>query len=104
MDNTPIQIVNTFNPPYAGGKEQDHHRHLRVVVIDVTYSISFFTAGKIVHRKCIEGLPEGSKYIGAIADGMSLSVFCVFEHPSFAPVPSGHYIPVQAVRYEKVDE
>lgn len=90
-------VLNIFNQPYPNA-----HRRLRAVVIDIPFYKNMFMQGHTVHEKCIEGLPDGSKYIGAITDFMQLSVYCIFEHESFVPVPNGGYIPVQPVRYEKV--
>ena len=99
MTNQRNTVLNIFNRPYPNG-----HRRLRAVIIDIPFYKNMFVQGHIVHEKCTEGLPDGSKYVGAITDIMQLSVYCIFEHESFAPVPNGGYIPVQPFRYEAVTE
>ena len=99
MEAVSNTVLNIFNKPYP-----NTHRRLRAVIIDIPFYKGMFEQGHTVHEKCIEGLPEGSKYVGAVTDSMQLSVFCIFEHESFAPVPNGGYIPVQSVKYETVTE
>lgn len=90
-------VLNIFNQPYPNS-----HRRLRAVILDIPFYKGMFVQGNVVHERCMEGLPEGAQYIGAVSETMQLSVFLIFEHPSFSPVPNGQYIPVQAVRYEEV--
>jgi len=97
-------VLNYFNPPYVSGTEASRHRRLRAVILDVPFYIHRFTEGYIIHDQCTVGLPEDAKYIGAVSDAMQLSVHLIFEHESFAPVPSGQYIPIQRLKYEPVTE
>lgn len=98
-------IVNTFNLPYSGNIKYDaHHRRLRAVILDIPFFKGMFMKGCVVHQKCVDGLPEGSVYIGTVSDRLGLSVFCIFEHESFSPVKNGHQIPVQTLKYEEVGE
>jgi hypothetical protein len=96
-------VHNTFNPPWNGQNDTDRHRRLRAVIIDMPFA-DMFTIGHIHHQKCTEGLPEGARFIGAVTVEHALSVACVFEHESFEPVKSGHYIPAQRIVYEVVTE
>lgn len=59
-------------------------------------------AGNEVHKRCVKGLPPGARYIGSETVNNSLSTYFIFEHESFEPVPSGHWIPVEAIVYEDV--
>lgn len=58
--------------------------------------------GNEVHKRCVKGLPPSAKFVGTEMIGNSLSTYFIFEDESFAPVPSGHWIPIHVVVYEDV--
>ena len=92
-------VINIHNQPFPSA-----HRRLRAVILDIPFYKKQFIEGHIVHEHCVEGLPEGAKYIGAQLDIMALSVYLIFEHESFEPLKNGQEIPLQPVRYESVPD
>jgi len=104
MDDLLSTVLNYFNPQASGMEASSRHRRLRAIILDIPFYIHRFTAGHIIHDECTIGLPEGAKFIGAVADAMALSVHLIFEHDTFAPVPSGQYIPIQRLKYEPLTE
>lgn len=96
-------VPNRFNKPYTGdGEHKDRHRRLKAVIVDLPALWDLFIEGTVVHKRCIKGLPKGARFIGSETTGNSLSTYFIFEHDSFEPVPSGHWIPVERVFYEDV--
>lgn len=43
--------------------------------------------------ECIEGIPEGSVFIGSYSDDRTQCAYLIFSHPSFEIVPPGNSIP-----------
>ena len=96
-----LHIQNTYNKPYDGTNES-RHRRLKAIIVDFHGVWDLCIEGNEVHKRCVKGLPPGAKWVGVVAEPHSLSVYYVFEHESFEPVPTGHWIPVEPVVYEDV--
>lgn len=65
---------------------------LRRVIVRVGYAqlADHFTAGREgCYRRCVEGLPEGSRIVGVQDDPARRVVTLVVEHPAFSTQPEG---------------
>lgn len=79
-------------------------RRYRRVVIDFDFLTQILTTGWSIGDAqtitCIDGLPEGAKFIHAIYDVLSDTENLVFEHESFEPIPQGQMIPVSYISWK----
>lgn len=79
-------------------------RRYRRVAISFDLLVQMLTTGWSIGDAqtitCIDGLPEGAKFIRAIYDILSDTESLVFEHESFEPIQQGQIIPVSYISWK----
>jgi len=57
------------------------------------------TTGNTIVARCVDGLPDGARFIAMQYDGMRDEWLLVFEHESFEPVEEAKVLPRKMITY-----
>ena len=76
-------------------KDYENSRRLMAVPVTVCLIVDQVKQGWRLDCivECIEGIPKDAVYIRSFTDYMSETVYFVFYHPTFSPVPLDEEIP-----------
>lgn len=69
--------------------------------LNIDFLVTRFVEGMEFHYKCIQGLPEGTKYVRAGHDWYG-DVWVTVEHESFPELKNGDEIPNIEIKFNKL--